>query len=562
MPFDLVEEPWLEVRLLDEGPLLSMGLREVILRAHEISDLTVELPTIKPVLFRQMLLPVVMDALGGLTSSDWINLMRVGRFEGYWGDRISRYLDEHRGLFDLFHSVNPFAQVAGMHTAKDQTKSPSLLVATMSSGNNVPIFDYRTEADPLELTPAQAIRWLLHTQCWDTAGLKTGVVGDSQASAGKTSGNPVGPLGRLGVVMPMGRTLFDSLLLNLPTNYTPHPDDRPQWLRRSCDGPVGRTLSIATPQWQVRAPKGLLDLWTWQSRRILLFPEETASGTRVTQVLVAAGDRLDSIPSFEPHTAWRIDSKKSSDPTERPRRHQSGRAAWRGMDALLASDLRENASDQATDSFRPSHLMLQFRAVRDQLPADYPLRVELVGVTYGNQAAVIEDLLFDTFPLPLTALTHDGLLYTTLLKVADQVEKLEQALDYLSADLQQAVGTEPIPWGKGRPGEIFLHALGPVIRQLTNDLRPLSDNFEAVEELLPLWERQAGELALQVADSLLSNAPPRSFTGRVVEEGGQQRIYRASTAEASFRRRVNQTLTRRTEARRVMPAKTGEAWAE
>ncbi|MDI5964917.1 type I-E CRISPR-associated protein Cse1/CasA [Streptomyces sp. SL54] len=564
MSFNLIDEPWQDVRPVDGGPALSVGLRDAILRAHEFADLVVELPTQKPALLRQVLLPVVVDALRDVVDAEvWARVMSAGRFEGDAADRIGRYLDEHRELFDLFHPVDPFAQVAGLRTAKDETKGAALLVATASSGNNVPLFATRTEGDPLRLSPAQAARWLLHTHCWDTAAIKTGVVGDPQAKAGKTTGNPTGPLGQFATVTPGGRNLFDTLMLNVPTGHTLLSDDLPQWRRRAISGRVDETLSVATPEWRTRAPRGYLDLWTWQSRRIRLVPEETGTGMSVSRVLIAAGDRMNRTPDFEPHTSWRTEAtgrtKKSTGvTTERPRRLQPGVAAWRGMEALLETDRRDRTVGTRTDGLRPSTLLRQLRTDK-QLPDGYSLRVELTGIAYGTQSAVIDDVMADAIPLPVAAL-QPGQVRGALLEAADQADTLARAVNTLSADIRRAAGAEPIPWDKGqRPGEILLHALDPLVRRLLSDLRPLGDDFEAVEERMLLWENAAREQALMAADTVAAAAPPGTFNGRTIRKDGKDRTFRQAGAEKSFRSCLKGTLTRAAEAAEAARAERAEA---
>jgi CRISPR system Cascade subunit CasA len=184
------------------------------------------------------------------------------------------YLDERAARFDLFHPARPFAQVAGLRTAKDETKPVSLLVPRLAAGNNVPIFSARTESDPPALTPAQAARALLAAHCWDTAAIKSGAFDDPAAKAGKTTGNPTGPLGQLGVIVPVGATLFHTLLLNLPIlPQGLEPKDRPQW---QADDP-------ATSAWSARSAAGLLDPLTWQARRIRLVPERDRRDGRCTR---------------------------------------------------------------------------------------------------------------------------------------------------------------------------------------------------------------------------------------------------------------------------------------
>jgi CRISPR system Cascade subunit CasA len=572
--YNLLDEQWLTVRHADTaskggapgefGAFEDVGVRHLLLDAERFRDVTVELPTQKPAIFRQLLLPIVVHALGiPADAAAWAAMFRAGAFSAEQREILSAYLDRHSHLFGLFDPVQPFAQVAGLRTAKGEDKGSALLVATAATGNNVPLFSPRSEGDPLELTPAQAARWLLHTHCWDTAAIKTGAVGDTRMKAGKTTGNPVGPLGQMGVVMPMGRTVYETLLLNIPFGRRLLSDDLPQWLRRSTEGRIEKTLSCATPEWLARSSRGLLDLWTWQSRRIRLIPEETQAGVRVTRVIVAAGDRLETTPDDEPHTAWMTDSASSrakkpgrsgAVSVARPRRHHPGRAAWRGLEALLAvGRAREDHEARAARSgFRTSVLLTCLGEARERLPQAYPLQLELTGVAYGNQSAVIEDVFFDEIPLPLTALNPDSDVHGCLLTAVDQAEQLAVAVNNLSADLRRAAGTEPIPWDKGqRPGDTLLHALDPLVRRLMAGLRTVGDDSGRAEPGMEAWERKAGRETWKVAGQVLSTAAPGLFTGRTVNRDGREHTYRLSTAERAFRSRVDAVLPRRAALRKA-----------
>lgn len=570
MKYDLLAEPWLSARPAEDaestrettgpGSAEGVGVRRLLLEAHRFQDLVVDVPTQKPAIYRQVLLPIIVDALGQPEDPDaWMALFQAGAFCDEQRAKLTAYLDEHAHLFDLFDPVHPFAQVAGLRTAKDETKGSALLVATAATGNNVPLFSSRTEADRLELTPAEAARWLLHTHCWDTAAIKTGAVGDRQVKAGKTTGNPTGPLGQLGVVMPIGRTVFETLLLNIPYGGTLLSDNLPQWRRRGTDGSVEDALVCSTPAWRARASRGLLDVWTWQSRRIRLFPEDTPAGPRVTRVVVAAGDRLTTTPDHEPHTAWDSPSsrKKSnrggtSAIQTRPRRHQSGRAAWRGLEALLAVH-RVGQAREVTGTrsgFQTSELLGQLSVVRDRMSEAYPLQLELTGIFYGNQSAVIEDMFFDAIPLPLAALDSDGIVYGHLLTAVDQAEKLAYAINNLSANLRRAAGADPIPWDKGqRPGDTLLHALDPVVRRLLVGLRTIGEDDDLAEQGMAAWEHKAGIETWKVAEQIFSTAPPGLFLGRKVTKDGKEEVYRIGTAERAFRHFVNTILTRRAHQR-------------
>ncbi|WP_328952753.1 type I-E CRISPR-associated protein Cse1/CasA [Kitasatospora purpeofusca] len=553
--YNLVDEPWLTVRPVGGGPPAELGIAEALARAHEFEGLAVEFSTQLPALLRQVLLPVVADATG-VPENLRDKGERLTRKDGFTEAELNdlrTYLDVHRAKFELFDPGAPFAQAAGLRTAKDETKGSAALVATAASGNNVPLFASRTDADPLDLTPAQAAHWLVHTHCWDTAAIKTGVVGDDQVKAGKTTGNPTGPLGQLGVIVPTGRTLYETLLLNLPVT-PPSALGVPQWLR----GPQG-------PSWKARAADGLLDLWTWQARRIRLVPHQDDAGRlKVARVVISAGDRLTPLPEQEPHTAWTFTApaKKSATarPERRPRRHTQGKAAWRGLDALLAP------SRQSTDGFETSILLDQVSALQEdgRLPTDYPLQVETFGMVYGTQSAVVEDVIHDVIPLPLLALHQDSEAHQLLLDVAEQAELLARAVNNLSADLRRAAGADPIPWDKGqRPGDLLLHTLDPLVRRLLTGVRGAGTDEDDLARGRRAWEQIAHGHAWDAANTLLLAAPATTFGGRTLGQpgkSGRAQTYRLGTAGANFRRQVNEILPRHTDAvRQAAAARAAEA---
>ncbi|WP_207954462.1 type I-E CRISPR-associated protein Cse1/CasA [Saccharopolyspora elongata] len=550
MSFNLIDQPWLVVRPVGGGAAVEVSLRQAICEAHLFEDLVVDLPTQKPALLRQVLLPVVVRALGRPENTRaWARWFQAGEFTPQQQDDLHRYLDAQRERFDLFHPRDPFGQVAGLRTVKDETKGSAVLVATAASGNNVPFFASRSDADPLELTPAQAARWLLHAHCWDTAAIKTGVVGDPNVKAGKTTGNPTGPLGQCGVIVPMGRTLFDTLLLNVPSGPALRSDDLPQWERRTPD--TRSELSVAGSEWHTREAAGLLDVWTWQSRRVRLIPDTTPDGPWVTRVVLAAGDRLSTTPDVEPHTAWNLTSagktggKNGTSVPRRPRRHPQGKAAWRGLEALLATDRQDRAATATTAGFATSRLINELRARRELMASDYPVQLELLGMVYGTQSAVFEDVYFDSIPLPLTALDTDSRVPGALLEMTAQAEDLAQAVNNLSADLRRAAGAEPIPWDKGhRPGELVLHALDPVVRRVMVGIRTVGEDFDLLERGLTAWEQKAKHITLRVGERVLATVAPSAFTGRTIKQGEKELTYRQATAESNFRARIGQILTR------------------
>lgn len=520
--FSLVDEAWIPVTR--RGVVELVSLRDALLHAHEIEGLAASVATQDVTILRQVLLAVLIDACRlPVDTTDWGSRWGVGRVDHH---AIETYLEEHAERFDLFHPVQPFAQVGDLQTAGGETKPSSLLIPAEAGGNNVPLFSARSEAEAPALTPPEAARWLLHVHCWDTAAIKTGALGDPKVKAGKTTGNPTGPLGQLGVVIPAGSTLFETLLLNVPIRPDGLDDgDRPQWR-----GP------IADSTWSERPVRGLLDLLTWQSRRVRLFPEETEGGPVVRRVIVAAGDRHPPALDIEPHTAWAVTSKpKAGQPSRRPQRLRSGRASWRGLDGLIS--IHRDGGDGAVET---SRLLAQIADLHeDQLGDTYPLTASTIGVVYGNQSAVVEHVIVDSLPLPIAALGRDEDVREFLARVVHQVDELSRALNILAADLRRALGGDGLPWDQGqRPEVAMIHELDPYVRRLLAGLQrePAKRN-----EAQRAWEQLACRVVWRIADELLDAVPPAAFAGR--ERDGRR--YVPTLAEQSFRRRVGDLMPHR-----------------
>jgi CRISPR system Cascade subunit CasA len=401
----------------------------------------------------------------------------------------------------------------------------------VASGNNVPLFSARTDADPPVLSPAQAARAVLSAHCWDTAAIKSGAVGDHQMRAGKTTGNPTGPLGQLGVVTPMGSSLFETLMLSVPTLPQGFQRaDRPQW---ATDDPPDANWDSG------RQPAGLLDLLTWQARRVRLVVGDENSGDEIgiSRVVLCAGDRIGVLPhDVEPHTGWkRVDRPKAGESPQRPDRHQPGRSAWRGLAALIAT--KEPTSEHKSAPTAMNHVAgLRLSGV---LPDEFPLRALLVGVVYGNQAAVIEDVIVDVLPLPMLALLDQDAndVRDMLLAVVGQAEQLRLAANHLGDDLRAATGVEKLPWDKGqRLGEVLVHLFDPSVRRLLAGLQRHPGDAERAELA---WRLVARRLAWSVAEPALNAVPATTFLGRGLDERYPARV---ATAEAKFRRRLTDIL--------------------
>lgn len=516
--FNVVHEPVISA----VGPDIAetVSLAEALIRAHELR-LALSDPMDEADVLR-LLSAMVIDALGQPRDLDeWHRRWENGRFEAA---KLEDYFTASEDRFDLF-GAQPAWQVADLEAVSGERKPSSLLIPAAASGNNVPLFSSRTEGNPPPLTCAEAFLALLRVHAWDTAAIKTGAVGDPAVKGGKTTGNRTGPLGALGVVIPRGRTLFETLMLNVPVAERLRVTDAPWWRREP-----------ETAEWRERRLDGLLDLLTWQSRRVRLFPEVEADGTvTIREVLVCAGDRMPYTPdTIEQHTAWRIvKNPKAGQPARMPARHQSGKALWRGITGLLA--IRDV---EVRSGVEPPAALVQIGELWASgiLPPDYPLDVLAVGVEYGNQSAVVDNVFADSLPLPVSALGVQSDVAVVLRDCADQAEQLRRALNDLAGDIRRSTGADPIPWDKGdHPGDDMMASFDGPFRRLLHAVQTDPDaRLDAMDE----WKGQARAIVLAAAKPVLAAAPPVGFLGR---PSGRD-VMTAPKAEMFFLAKVKQWL--------------------
>ncbi|MFW5416439.1 type I-E CRISPR-associated protein Cse1/CasA [Nocardiopsis sp. CNT-189] len=521
LSFDLIDEPWLPCIGVD-GRHRTASLREALTEAHEIRDLVVDVPTQYPALVR-LLLAVLHRALGvkggkqyasqPRNQVDWKLLYGWGRFPR---EPLDAYLDTWRHRFDLFAEERPFFQAAdlavkGRSDAEGGGAKPSnLLIPHAASGNNAPIFSAARDGRPVRLTPAEAARWLVHVHAWDTAGIKTGAIGDPKAKAGKTTGNRTGHLGSLGVLLPTGATLWETLMFNLlPLDDDVSPeDDLPFWERE--EG--------LDSTWRERLPRGVIDLYCWPARRVRLRPggARDGEGPSVRHVLVCAGDRLldgSTLHSLEPHSAWWAvskDDEKKEKRTEgmpeqyRSERHRPGRQLWRGLGGILG---RKNELSGPKAYKRPLALENLAAAADGAVAGERVIQVRAFGTTYGIQSAVVEETYTDTLPLPVALLRPQGAheLDAVAVRCVEDSERAARALGRFAADIAFAAGGDGDA-EKSRQAEAQNRLYLMLDHPFRDWIARLADG-RAAEEHRGGWHRRVRTAAGRLAADLAASAP-------------------------------------------------------
>ncbi|RBM06983.1 type I-E CRISPR-associated protein Cse1/CasA [Streptomyces sp. PT12] len=539
--FDLVSRPWIPVQFRD-GTTGELSLRDVFLRAEDVRRLVGDLPTQEFALLR-LFLAVAHDALHGPADLDaWEALWRSAE---PFAD-VPDYLDRHRERFDLLHPKRPFYQVAGLHTEKNDVSSLNRIVADVPNGE--PFFSMRRPGVD-KLSFAEAARWLVHAHAFDPSGIKSGAVGDPRVKGGK--GYPLGVAwaGNLGGILAEGDSLRETLLLNLiPRDNDgilrdPEPDDGddlPIW-RREAPGP-GPSVDGEDPG--TRRPSGLCDLYTWQSRRLLLHHD----GSAVTGVVLGYGDPLTAYNKFrdEPMTAWRRspaqEKKQRRFPVYLPRQHDPTRAAWRGLESLLPATPHEAPSGgKEPSTMWPSGVVrwLHLLAEENLLPRGGLVRTRTIGALYGTQQSVIDEVVDDALTLPVVLL-HASLpeYQGVALAAVSEAEDAVTALGHLAGNLARAAGCDASTPTATARDQGFGELDGPFRRWLVGLGGPIPPE-RAREE----WRRTARRIVMELGEKLLDSAGPAAWEGRLVEsrEGGSRWID-LPQAEQWFRARLNNVL--------------------
>lgn len=526
--FDLTSEPWLPVQRVD-GAEQELSLVEVFAQAELLRGITGDVATQEFALYR-LLLAIVHDAIDGPADTDeWQKLWR----NGLPVDRITAYLAEHRDRFDLLHPATPFFQTPELHTSRNEIGSLNKIVADVPDGAG--FFTMRaTGVDRLSF--AEAARWLVHAHAYDTAGIKTGVVGDRRVKAGKCyagQGCTVAWAGNLGGVLVEGNNLRETLLLNLiafedaedAANFRIHPErDAPAWRRPpSRPGPVDE-LELTT------RPAGPRDLYTWQSRRIRLHFDSAG----VYGAVLTYGDPLDSPNRFrnEPMSAWRRSrpqEKKLGRPViYMPRTHEPGRSAWRGLGALVTGQAAGwRARDEDPRLARPGIVhWIASLCTAGALPPDFLIRTRLYGAVYGTQQSVIDEIVADEVAMPIVLLREqDAELGRAAVSAVADAEQAVWALGNLAANLARARGGEPDPAAE-RARERGFAALDGPFRTWLAGLHPGD-----AEDQRARWHQQAAGILRALGDELITEAGDAAWDGRVTPAKDGKQIW-LNTASA------------------------------
>ncbi|MFA6011095.1 MAG: type I-E CRISPR-associated protein Cse1/CasA [Desulfobacteraceae bacterium] len=283
--FNLIDEPWIPC-VMRSGDYKEMGLKELLLKAPDISGFDFQNPLEEAALYRMLLALVHRIVDGPKDMAEWKDLYQS---EGFNRSKVTAYLDKWHSRFDLFSEEHPFYQTAKLEIIdKDNKISPipiSSIQTAKASGNTKTLFDHSLDSEVLPLSPEVSARGLLSAQGYLMGGLNKKTTNHFQYQQSFLHGSMVTGL----FCLLMGENLFQTLTLNLLIFNTQEPipsqpNDCPVWERndRGTDG--------------ITTPKGYLDYLTCKSRHICLIPEQGDNGfTMVRWLHIAQGESFQGV---------------------------------------------------------------------------------------------------------------------------------------------------------------------------------------------------------------------------------------------------------------------------
>ncbi|WP_299536804.1 type I-E CRISPR-associated protein Cse1/CasA [uncultured Streptomyces sp.] len=327
--YNLIDRPCVPVRwrpgLTVRGPdglPDTVGLRELLLRSHEIAALAVPDAPAHAALLR--ILYALTAKVAGLTDpdEDWaehrLEAFDAGRLPS---DGIDAYFDDYPDRFFLFApGGRPFMQDPRLAEQCDaaNTAGVNKLIVTRPSGNNHSWFRHDTDTAPVPPTAPEAFLSLLVWHYYGPAGRCSSREVNGMKSASATAG----PLRTALSYHPEGDSLFETLLAGLVP-----PDAAVVGAEDLCPWELDELPDPDRPPRESRGPRSR---HTGRSQHaLLLLPDE--DGSHVRDAFITWAYRGERMPREDDYLIWQT----SQQGNRYPRPADAGRALWRDLDALL-----------------------------------------------------------------------------------------------------------------------------------------------------------------------------------------------------------------------------------
>jgi len=230
--FNLIDKLWIPCIDL-RGKQVEYGIRETLLKAHELREICDDSPLVTVAIHRLLLAILYRTLQGPTNTSEWKALYEKESFGA--NSCLADYLTKWQDRFFLFDDAHPFMQAAGLdlNEYKDNSevkkdKSDGLMRLSKEApdkGGRI-LFDHRVGTERLKYEPKQIVKMILASQSYAGTGV---------ASGGKIGSQVIRPTACQfapcvdGLILWLqGENLFQTLVLNL-VPYEVCKNDIPAW---------------------------------------------------------------------------------------------------------------------------------------------------------------------------------------------------------------------------------------------------------------------------------------------------------------------------------------------
>ena len=379
--FNLIDEQWIPLRFRD-GTRNELGIRDTLLRARDIAAIEDSSPLVVAALHR-FLLAILYRALEGPTD---IAQAKALFKEGLPGEKITAYLEKWRERFWLFDEKYPFGQ--NPNVPKGAIEPWTKLTAEYNATSNKVLFDHTDTRKPGEREPRECALWLLSTMTFSISGGR---------------GYYPSPSPNAMMCIPIGKNLQETLCYCLVPYQNRHvmAGDSALWEREP------KKLPLATPKLMAA---GYADLYTWQSRMVLLGDQQLGGVT--TMGFVAGQGFENPSDSPDPMQPYKINNTNGRLPVQ----FREDRGTWRDFDSLLP--------DEAELSPLTIQNAIRLAGNKDN---NLPKAVLVLGLRYQPPSANVDFWRMERIALP-PALAGDRYVRTEIRQLLADGEDAQKSL--------------------------------------------------------------------------------------------------------------------------------------
>jgi CRISPR system Cascade subunit CasA len=171
-------------------------------------------------------------------------------------------------------------------------------------------------------------------------------------------------------------------------------------------------------------------------------------------------------------------------------------------------------------------------ADRGDLLYGEPVRLLGIGITYGNQAAVIDETYADVTPLPIAVLADRGGWEATALEATWAAEAAANALAGLAANLARSAGCDDDRLLTSRRLAARTRLYAELDGRFRDWIAGLGGSRDEPAAALARWRREVRAQVTPISAEMLGAVPPQAVRGRELREG---ELINAARAEIWFR---------------------------